>query len=256
MEKKLFYTLTPEGTEVLRDLKSEGEKFTLEDYNDGKFDGNNYMWYEMFDHYVYDDLGCDYERYGCHIKEGDVVLDLGGNIGIFAHRAEIRGASKVISFEPLSPTFNCLIKNKGPKTEVYKNAVGGKNGHTTFELHTDYTHIGGGTNTKSVMEINNRNVIHSEKAIVIGINEIFDMFDKKINFMKVDIEGAEIDVLNSISDENLQSLRCLATEFHILNESYEKFQDYFISRMEKLGFTYFNLIHGSGFLRTLTFWKK
>ena len=63
MENKKFWTLRPDGTEVLRDLKKENENFTLADYNDGKFDGNNYMWYEMFSHYVYDDLGCDYERY-------------------------------------------------------------------------------------------------------------------------------------------------------------------------------------------------
>jgi hypothetical protein len=68
---------------------------------------------------------------------GTPTATTGGNIGVFAHRAEIRGASKVISFEPVTPTFNCLIKNRGPKTSVYKNAVGGKNGFTTFRIHTD-----------------------------------------------------------------------------------------------------------------------
>ena len=254
MENKLFWTLRPDGSEILRDLKKENENFTLEQYNGGKFDGNNYMWYEMFNHYVYDDLGCDYERYGCFIKEGDVVLDLGGNIGLFAHRAEMRGASKVISFEPLTPTFGCLLKNKGPKTQVYKNAVGEKNGFTKFNIHTDFTHIGGGTSSDNVT--NNKTIVHSENVIVIDINTIFEMLENKIDFMKVDIEGAEINVLNSITDNNLLSLRCLSAEFHILDNTYEKFQDYFISRMEKLGFAYFVLHHGSGFLRTLTFWKK
>jgi FkbM family methyltransferase len=254
METKLFYTLKPDGTEVLRDLKKENENFTLEDYNDGKFDGNNYMWYEMFNHYVYDDLGCDYERYGCYIKEGDVVLDLGGNIGLFAHRAEMRGASQVISFEPVTPTFNCLIKNIGPKTLVYKNAVGGKNGFMTFRIHTDFTHIGGGTSKDST--VNQKSIIHSERVIVVGINEIFENIGTKIDFMKIDVEGGEVDVLSSITDENLSTLRCLSAEFHILDKTYETFQDYFITRMEKLGFKYFNLYHGNGFLRTLTFWKK
>ena len=75
MENKLFYTLTPEGAEVLRDLKKENEAFTVEDYNLGKFDGYNYMWFEMFNHNLFDDNGCDYERQGCFIKEGDVVLE-------------------------------------------------------------------------------------------------------------------------------------------------------------------------------------
>lgn len=256
MENKLFYTLTPEGNEVLRDLKKENETFNMEDYITGKFDGNNYMWYEMFDHYVYDDLGCDYERYGCYIREGDVVLDLGANIGIFAHRAELRGASRVVSFEPVTPTFSCLIKNKGPKTEVYKNSVGRKNGHLIFEIHTDFTHIGGGTSNKKITEGNNKDVVHTEISITVGINEIFEMLEKKVDFLKVDIEGGELDVLSSISDENLSVLRCLSSEFHILDKTYEKFQDFFIERMDKLGFNYFVLHHGDGFLRTITFWKR
>jgi hypothetical protein len=88
MENKLFWTLRPDGTEVLRDLEKENENFTRDAYNQGKFDANNYQWFEMFHHYNFDDIGCDYERYGCYIKEGDIVLDLGSNIGIFAHRAE------------------------------------------------------------------------------------------------------------------------------------------------------------------------
>ena len=38
MENKLFWTLRPDGTEVLRDLKKENENFTRDEYNQGKFD--------------------------------------------------------------------------------------------------------------------------------------------------------------------------------------------------------------------------
>ena len=256
IENKKFWTLSHDGTEVLRDLKKENENFTRERYVEGGFDANNYQWYEMFHHFVFDDNGCDYERYGCLIQKGDVVLDLGANIGIFAHRAEIRGASKVICFEPVTPTFACLLKNKGPKTFVYKNAVGGKNGFTTFNIHTDYTHIGGGTNNKQDLKLDNKNVIFSEKVIVIGINEIFNGLSEKIDFMKIDIEGGEVDVLTSISDENLSSLRCLSAEFHKTYEAFDEFQSNFTGRMYHLGFKHFIVYHGDGDLRTLTFWKE
>jgi FkbM family methyltransferase len=255
MENKKFWTLAPDGTEVLRDLKNENENFSLDDYRNGEFDGNNYMWFEMFHHYSFDDIGCDYERMGCYIREGDVVLDLGANIGIFAHRAETRGASKVICFEPVTPTFNCLIKNKGPKTLVYKNAVGGNQGFTTFNIHTDYTHIGGGTSHDQDLMLNNRNVIHSERVIIVGINEIFKGIDCKIDFMKIDIEGGEVDVLTSITDENLSSLRCLSAEFHKTYDEFETFQSNFFNRMDNLGFKHFTVYYGNGDLRTLTFWK-
>ena len=120
MENKKFWTLKSDGTEIHRDLKKENKNFTWGDYSQGLYDANNFIWYEMFQFYGFGSDGCDYERFGCQINEGDVVLDLGGNIGVFAHRAETRGASKVICFEPLTPTFNCLSKNKGPKTIIYK----------------------------------------------------------------------------------------------------------------------------------------
>lgn len=207
----------------------------------------------MFNNHVYDDNGCDYERYGCYIKEGDIVLDLGGNIGIFAHRAETRGASKIIAFEPLTPTFNCLIKNRGPKTLVYKMAAGSKNEWVNFKIHTDFTNIGGGSSKDSA--ISGRQIIHEEKAYMLNINEIFKIADK-IDFMKMDIEGGEVDVLNTITDDNLLSLRCLSAEFHKTYEEFDIFQENFIRRINSLGFRSFVLYLGDGNLRTINCWKE
>jgi hypothetical protein len=46
--------------------------------------------------------------------------------------------------------------------------------------------------------LNQRPIIHSERVIIIGINEIFEDMETKIDFMKIDIEGGEVDVLTSI----------------------------------------------------------
>jgi FkbM family methyltransferase len=253
---KKFWTLSPEGTEVLRDLENENKTFTRDAYLRGEFDANNYQWFEMFHHYVFEDNGCDYERMGCYIREGDIVLDLGANIGVFAHRAETRGAAGVICFEPVTPTFSCLIKNKGPKTCVYKNAVGSNSGFMTFNIHTDYAHIGGGSSKNQDLLLDQKSIIHSERVIVIGINEIFEGIGTIINFMKIDIEGGEVDVLEAISDENLSSLRCLSAEFHKTYDGFDLFQDKFVQRMNSLGFKSFVLFHGDGNLRTLNFWKE
>jgi FkbM family methyltransferase len=251
MEDKKIWTLDKEGNEVLRDLKKENESFTMDRYYSGDFDGNNYMWHEMFTNFVYDDIGCDYERYGCYIREGDVVLDIGGNIGVFAHRAETRGASKVISFEPMTPTFNCLIKNAGPKTDVYKMAIGSKNEWSEFKIEGDLSNTGGGTSVHN----SGRDIVLREMVFILDVNEIFNL-PNKINFMKIDIEGGEVDVLNAISDNNLSSLRCLSCEFHKLNDEFEDFQQNFINRMNNLGFKSFVLFHGGGNLRTVSFWKE
>lgn len=255
MSTKKFYTIDSSGLLELRDLEREGKQFTFEKYVNGEFDSYNYQWNENFTNYVYDDIGCDYERYDCYIKEGDVVLDLGANIGIFAHRAEQRGASKVICFEPMSDTFNCLVRNLGSKSIAYKNAVGAKNGIETFTIHTSYSNTGGATTLKQDKLMNTHDEIHSEKVFVVGINDIFEAYENNIDFMKIDIEGGEVEVLTAISDENLSSLRCLAAEFHKTYDEFDVFQSEFIERMDGLGFKSFTLFHADGNLRTVTFSK-
>ena len=78
----------------------------------------------------------------------------------------------------------------------------------------------------------------------------------KIDFMKVDIEGGEVEVLNSITDQNLSTLRCLACEFHKTYDEFDIFQKEFGDRMGRLGFRSFTLYHGDGNLRTVNFWKE
>jgi hypothetical protein len=82
------------------------------------------------------------------------------------------------------------------------------------------------------------------------------MMESKIDFMKIDIEGGEVEVLTSISDDNLASLRCLSAEFHKTYPEFDQFQDEFVQRMNRLGFRGFTLYHGDGSLRTLNFWKE
>lgn len=257
MDKQIFnkkiWTTTKSGDLLQRDLAKENINFNIEAYWRGEFDAYNYLWYEMFNHYVYDDLGCDYERYGCYIQPGDVVLDLGANIGLFSLRAEMRGASKVISFEPILPTFNCLMLNKGDKTEVYNLAVGSKNEFRNFKIHTNLSNTGGGKHDPN-NTLDGLNIVYDKDSYTININQIFDHY-KKIDFLKMDIEGSEVDVLNGITDENLSSVRCLAAEFHANNAEFEDFQNNFIQRINNLGFTQFLLYHGDGRTRTLTAWK-
>ena len=53
----------------------------------------------------------EYTRYGLDIKEGDIVLDCGANVGIFSRFALNKGAQHVYSFECDSPVFELLKLN-------------------------------------------------------------------------------------------------------------------------------------------------
>lgn len=252
---KKIWVRDESGQLVLRNLSDENTEFTLDKYYNGEFDSFNYMWYEMFHHYVYDDNGCDYERYGCTIQPGDVVLDLGANIGIFSYRAEMRGASKVYAFEPMPFTYDCLTRNKGENTIIYNLGVGAESGFKKFKIHSNLNNLGGGKyDPLDTLESEGLEIVREEMVYVVAINDVFAI--DKFDFMKIDIEGSEVEVLRSITDENLSSLRCISGEFHFNGkEEYNQFQLEFCDRLYRLGFDHFTLYHGE-YLRTITAWKK
>lgn len=253
-----FLVLDKGGEKVFRNLREESNGYTQEKYLLGEFDALNYVWYENFDFYIYDSIGCDYERMGCFIKEGDVVLDIGSNLGVFERRARSRGASRVICFEPVTPTYECLIENVEEKRDCFNIGIAGSTKFMNFELHTDFTQVGGGS-ISSLDQNYGRDIIYTQKNLCLGVNELFegDLFERA-DFMKIDIEGGEVDLLTFIKDEHLLSLRCIACEFHNIfsDFDFDEFQNSFISRCQNLGFDSFVLYHGDGNLRTVNLWKR
>lgn len=243
---KNFWTRSKSGTLETRNLDRESRSFNFPDFWEGKYDIYNYLWWEMFGCYEFDSNGCDYERGNCQIREGDVVLDLGANIGAFAHRAEFRGASKVYSFEPIIETFECLKLNRGPKTKIFNIGVSGKSGFERFILEGDFNSMGSGRMEKNQNESNN--LIYDEYSYIVDINEVLTL--DRFDFMKVDIEGCEYSLLDSITDENLSKIRCLALEFHN-PEIDDIYLPQFNSRISNLGFSSFTLYRDHG-LTTIT----
>lgn len=253
-----FVVLNSEGKKIIRDLQEEGIGYTQEKYISGEYDALNYVWYENFDFYIYESNGCDYERMGCYIREGDTVLDIGANLGVFERRARSRGASRVICFEPVTLTYECLVENVGEKKDAFNIGIAGSTKFMDFELHTDFVQLGGGS-ISSLDNNKGREIIHNQKNLCLGINDLFEggLFEK-IDFMKIDIEGGEVDLLSNIKDEHLSGIRCIACEFHnIFTEfDFNEFQDSFITRCRNLGFDSFVLYHGDGNLRTVNLWKR
>jgi len=122
------------------------------------------------------------------IKEGDVVLDIGANIGyyslIFAKLVGKEG--KVFAFEPEPENFALLKKNV--EINGYKNvilvqkAVSNKTGRTKLYLCEE------SAGDHSIYELNGRQSMEIE---VIRLDDYFIDYDGKIDFIKIDVQGAE-----------------------------------------------------------------
>jgi FkbM family methyltransferase len=213
--------------------------------------GIAYQYFEMFHCPYYNDTDCDYERQECLIREGDTVLDIGGNIGIFSRRAWERGASRIIAFEPQRRVFTNYLKNAKPEMEVYNVGISDIMG--TFELthRGELEDTGGG----SIYADYGDEVVHREQVMTVTLNQLYDagVLDH-VDFMKIDCEGAEVAVLRGISDRRLKNIRCVSMELHRTVVS-DTEREKIVQRLTRLGFKHFAMFYAD-VLITYNFWKE
>jgi len=146
-----------------------------------------------------------YSHFFSKIKQGNTFVDIGANIGTVSVAAGLRGA-KVIAFEPNPYVTGLLRENLSlnrVSAVVHEKGVAGRSGKRSF--HFVPTMWGGGS-------------LHREdgEAIEIdcvGINDFLDGYGN-IDFMKIDIEGGEQEILGSISDKNIRKVKNFFIEYH------------------------------------------
>lgn len=123
------------------------------------------------------------------IKKGDIVLDIGANIGYFTLIfANIVGETgRVFAFEPDPTNFDLLKKNveiNGYQNVVLEQkALSNKIGKADLYLSK--------TNMASHRIFKAGDKRRSIEIDVITLDEYFKNFNKKINFIKIDVEGVE-----------------------------------------------------------------
>ena len=148
-----------------------------------------------------------------NISNGDLVMDIGANIGYFTliMAKGIRENGKVFSFEPEPKNFELLKKNveinNYSNVILEKKAIGNKTGIAKLYLADRKNNI-----FYSGMHRIFRSDLVSQISNPVSINIIKlddylqDLkFIKKIRLIKIDVEGAEFDVLKGMSkilDEN------------------------------------------------------
>lgn len=254
----VFWTIGKDGNKLERNLKKEitEKKFDMDGYYNGErgIDDINYMYYEIFNmHDNYDSQGSDYERYGCVINQGDTVVDIGGNIGMFSRRALERGASQIITFEPMSKAYSCLVDNVGYEVECHNIAIGKELGSIEISVTGSVNNLGGST---SRGDMDPKDSIYSEKCISMSLGDLWEMgiLPERINFLKIDCEGGEKEIIESLTDEHLSKIDKISMEYHASLLGHEMREE-FGERAISLGFQRFTLFHGNGSLSQLHLWK-
>jgi FkbM family methyltransferase len=129
------------------------------------------------------------------IKRGDVVLDCGANIGVFTREALNAGASKVIAIEPAPENLECLRRNfaaeiQSGKVVIYPKGVWDKDDLLELHIHHDNAAA-----DSFVIESKDS----KKESLKVPLTTIDKMIDElkldRVNFIKMDIEGAEVKAL-------------------------------------------------------------
>jgi len=157
-------------------------------------------WFKNIKKEIWEDH--EYDRYGLEIKENDIVLDLGANVGAFTIYC-VKKKAKIFAFESDLKYFECLEVN----TVLYKN-VNIKHGF-----------------------VSDRNTINH-----YSLPTIFKMYDLKyVDFCKIDIEGWEYPFIINCPIEYLKLVKQISMEVHNLKENSLKILE-IIEILSKCGF--------------------
>ena len=222
---------------------------SLFEYEGGTIDvANKFGWATAIFHEIFN-LRDYYHNRIKRIHEGDIVVDLGGNIGVFNRWAYSQGAKRVISFEPDRRYFKLLSLNADPRSLLFNGAVSNEVGE--LELH-ESSHLGG-SNVFGTQENAKK-----YKVRTYTLNHLFESgLVEQIDFLKVDIEGAEHLAFGGISDENLMKVKNIAMEYHHGHFNYdEELRNNFITKMNSLGFnSYLVFMGNNNELQMIYFWR-
>jgi len=158
----------------------------------------------------------DYNPWGFELKKSDVVVDVGGFIGDYSLYASKR-ARKIFTFEPLPENLEMLKinlnLNKSKNIKLYEMAMSGKTGKIQF-YQEDKKHLGSSSTFKELCAEPTEIEVKS-----ISFNDFIRQENlQRIDFLKMDCEGAEYEIFRKLSKENLKKIKKIAMEYHDMDK--------------------------------------
>lgn len=135
-----------------------------------------------------------------YIKKGDVVIEAGANLGSETILlSKLVGEGKVYGFEPNPYTFERLSINVTindlKNVKVYDIAIGEKNGDISFNIYPK-GFCNPGMSSKYMETPLTTKITVQQKTLDTFVQE---QGITKLDFLKMDIQGAEMDLLNGAS---------------------------------------------------------
>lgn len=205
---------------------------------------------EIFIDKVYNPNHLDIE-----IKDRDNVLDIGGHIGIFSVLASKKAVyGKVFTIEPNKESFNFLKKNiEINKCVNIRPFNFGLSDETKDAVLYKRPSTPGSGSVFWIWgaKLLNTNELDEEKIKLMSINDFLSKEQiPQINFMKIDCEGSEYNILYSMEKRYLHKIRNVVIEYHNIMGNNKFTAQALMNYLRKEGFSithkpdYKNIMYG------------
>ena len=152
----------------------------------------------------------EYDIEDFEINTNDTVIDIGAHIGLFSLLvSQLCKTGKILSFEPVSENFDLLVSNlKLNRIEnilPFNMAVSKNSGRLDLFLNND----------QSAHSIFSK----SSESINVESTSLQKIFEEhKISsckLLKLDCEGAEYEIIDSLPSEYLDKIQNMVIEYHL-----------------------------------------
>ena len=177
------------------------------------------------------------------LKPGDLAVDCGANIGMVTERLAAKGAD-VVAFEPDPFAFTTLEQKFASTLNVtlVNAAIGVGSGTVRLMRADNFGDNPEGASVKSTI-LGGGRPIDSENAVEVPLIDfpswVADQVKARgeVAFIKMDIEGAELDILEEMDGKHLfQNIRCLVAEAH--ERKFKDLRDRYKALRDKVSETY------------------
>lgn len=167
-----------------------------------------------------------------------ISLDIGAYKGVYAYEM-LRWSNEVHAFEPNPKSYRVLSNWAGGRVKTYSCALGGRTGRSMLKIPRSKRGFSNQGGTLSDAKIHDKEYIEFE----IDCYALDDLCISNIGFIKIDIEGFELEVLkgaeNTVSRER-PNLLIEIEENHIKRDIREA-----IDKVCQYGYACFGLCNGN-----------
>lgn len=149
-----------------------------------------------------------------NIPSGSTIIDIGAHIGLFSVYAHSLGKDfRIFCFEPMKENFELLKENISANgyTDIVavNTGLAGSTGKRTIYVHSDMA-------AHSLVKKSNSGIMID----TVTLKDVFDSYRvEKCDYLKMDCEGAEYEILSALPDKYFDRIFAIKIEYEIVDNN-------------------------------------